>query len=398
MRPYVFNTLRKADRLARRILPDRLYGRLRGAAIVVLMPRADASGVTEQQAVAPAIFNAAPAPVAPADPAAKDETAAPRAERAARRVHSDQLGEIASDFIFRSGEVQAPGGSGLSWISPDAGTVDLVFCCAFHGRHDLLRQVVAETLSPAMPDVSVAWMLTGSSREDFEFIAQLSSEYGSVAGFCTENNPLGRKWQTCVKLASVYYNASLYGITGSDDIVSSGLIRHIVARHRRNLAATAGGGFMPAMYGTLEWLVAEVSSELEGRPQIYRCYYKYGHAMMPLGAGRFYTRDFIDRTGGILFESDRDRLLDDRGYYEVRNRGLPIEYYTVADGPVFSLKGPWQQLNPLEAFFKAGTLGIEEYSFAGYRVLRAALTRETFSRLYERAPLTEAPRCPAAAE
>jgi hypothetical protein len=159
------------------------------------------------------------------------------------------------------------------------------------------------------------------------------------------------------------------------------LIDHLILRHRQNQAHLSDASFLPAMYGTLEWLVCQAESNVRIRPQIFRCHYRYLHARMPLGAGRFYTKEFLDLTDALLFESDRDRLLDDRGYHEVTARGLPVEYFTIADGPILSIKGPWSQLNPLEAFFKSQSIGIEEYSFEAFGELRRALSGNTLRRL-----------------
>lgn len=250
-------------------------------------------------------------------------------------------------------------------------TCDLVLCCAFTGRHHILDKIVEESLADATHEVR--WMLCGSTPEDEEFIRALAAKTRKVAGFTCKNLPLGRKWQTCVHRAHSHFDASLFGIVGSDDFVSKKLIRSIVDRHVRNLQLSEVAAFMPAMYCALEWLVCHVDPKANLPPNIIKCSYEFNTAFQPLGAGRFYTQEFLNSCNGLIFDSTLDRLLDDRGFKEVIDRGKSVEYYSIEDGPLVSVKGEWKQLNSFKGFLEAKTLILEEYTFTGYAVLREAL-------------------------
>ncbi len=263
----------------------------------------------------------------------------------------------------------------------------LVLCCAFSGRDRIVERIVRESLA-ANRGAEIRWMLTGSSPEDLALIEALSRTTQQVAGFVVENRPLGRKWQSCLNYATRYYEAELYGIVGSDDFASRRLIDYVIGRHERNVEHTSEQMFLPAMYGTLEWLVCNINTQSGATPQILKCSYEYGSAFEPLGAGRFYTRQFLDDCGGLLFESDKERLLDDRGYFELRDRGYKLEYYTLEDGPLVSVKGDWAQLNTIEDFFAAATLTVEEYSFRGRRLLSEAMAAHSVSYLFKPTPFS----------
>jgi hypothetical protein len=221
-------------------------------------------------------------------------------------------------------------------------------------------------------------MLAGSSDEDRGFMERLAGETGRVSGLVCDNAPLGRKWQTCVRAAHRLYNADLYAITGSDDILSHRLIEHVVRSREADLAKPAGVG--PDFYCVTGWLVHGEAPGFD--PMLLKCSYRWEKAFQPLGAGRFYSRQFLDRVSGLVFDSGRARGLDGRGYGLVRELGGLVAYCTVEDGPVVSIKGEWEQLNRLETFFRVDTLLIEECSFEGYRLLRASLHPETFARLF----------------
>ena len=101
-------------------------------------------------------------------------------------------------------------------------------------------------------------------------------------------------------------------------------------------------------------------------------------AFQPLGAGRFYTRGFLDSCGGTIFDSTLDRLLDDRGFQRIIDQGGSVEYFSIEDGPLISVKGDWGQMNAFDAFLEADTLVLDEFSFAGQALLRESLSSATF--------------------
>jgi hypothetical protein len=253
----------------------------------------------------------------------------------------------------------------------------LVLCCAFLGRHDILRAIVEESLS-SDEGKHVGWMLAGSTKEDYQLIQSLADKHPRIAGFTVPNDPLGQKWQACVYHALQHFEAPLYGITGSDDVVSRKLIDHIIERDLRNKEAALNRHLVPSMYGTMEWLICQTPG-----PQITRCCYSIRKLFQPLGAGRFYTQEFLKACGGKIFESAKSRHLDDRGFIEATRRGAIFEYYTVEDGAIISVKGGWKQLNGVAKIIDSNQVEMEEFTFFGQDLVRGMVSEETFNLLIE---------------
>lgn len=260
-------------------------------------------------------------------------------------------------------------------------TCELVICCAFTGRHEILERIIEESFA-ANEMEGVRWFLAGSTEDDEKFIRAISLRTRRVAGMIVENRPLGRKWQTCMKLAHRHFDAGLYAITGSDDMLSHTLVDHVIRRHRLNRATVSDQRFLPALYASYEWLVLHNNAKSNLVPQIIKCSYKNNIAFQPLGAGRFYSGAFMDECDGFVFESQLERLLDDRGYELVKRRDKAVEDITLEDGVILSVKGNWAQMNTLDGFLASKTLVLHDYSFKGYDVLRKNLSDASCRQLF----------------
>lgn len=268
-----------------------------------------------------------------------------------------------------AGWVPAPAATGTDGRVP----CDLVICCAFQGRHAVLREIVLESLTAA-PEVELYWVLTGSTDEDLAFIREIAAETGRVGGFVCANRPLGRKWQSCVRQAYLRFDAALTAITGSDDILPGAFLQRLAAQHREAMAQGLAPSFQPALHGTNNWLVVDIDPASAYGGGIYRCSYRPGQTFQPVGAGRFYSRHALALVEGHLFDSRAARLLDDRGYYEIASRGLHTEYYDLDTGPLVSVKGPWAQMNRMDKLESSRSVRFEDASFDGAARLRRVLS------------------------
>lgn len=368
MKSIIFSIVRSGKRVLRFFLPERIFVRVIQAARVVLIyyPKSLKEYILYVFRMLPNII---------------------KLPFTRKTKHSNELATPIGPFVECGGTLISSDEMLLENIENNGEVCELVLCCAFTGRHRIIEKIIEETLCSNEAQ-GVRWMLTGSTQEDEKFIRALSRKTGKVAGFIVENRPLGRKWQTCMNYATRYYESQLYGITGSDDIISNQLVDYIIRRHQKNVELINNPFFLPGMYGTLEWLVCHTNNQHTLVPQIIKCSYRYDTAFEPLGAGRFYTRKFLEECGGLIFESNLERLLDDRGYFEVRNRGKSLEYYTIEDGPLISVKGDWVQLNSIGDFLSAKTLTLEEYSFAGYDHLKKSLSDATHKFLFKPAKIS----------
>ena len=247
----------------------------------------------------------------------------------------------------------------------------LVICCAFRGRHTVLDLVIREALA-AQNSTDLRWLLCGSTPEDWDFIQRWHQRDPRVSGIITRNDPLGQKWQTVVATAHQIYDAGRIGITGSDDVLTAGLVDHVLTR------GPLQPGQSPLM-GCFEWL----TYSRRPLPQFYHCQYHTTRLVQPLGAGRFYDGAFVDALGGRIFDSTRPNGLDDRGFSEVISRGYGADCYHPENHGLISVKGTWEQLNSLEAVLRTNTVIITEYSFAAYTHLRAQMSPEGFRQMID---------------
>jgi hypothetical protein len=262
-------------------------------------------------------------------------------------------------------------------------TCDVVVCCAFYGRYEILDLVLEEGAAHrADGGPRTMYCLVGSSPDDVEFLERVTLNNPNVFGTIVKNNPVGSKWQHSISAAYQLCDFELLGITGSDDILTSKLIYTIVERHRENKVNDRKGSLLPGLYATMEWLIYARGAQQNHMPQVVKCNYKLDSATIPLGAGRFYSREFIQKIGGVLFEIKRDILLDNFGFEALNKLGMAVEYYRVQDGSVCSVKGDWIQMNEFDDILTSKSVDSQEFSFEGYTLLKNQMTPEAFNKLF----------------
>jgi hypothetical protein len=258
---------------------------------------------------------------------------------------------------------------------------DCVVACAFLGRYEVLNLMVTEATST--PDgYRTIVCLAGSTDEDAHFLEKLTTQNPLVIGFLTDNSPVGRKWQNAVDSARYLIDFDLIAITGSDDIIPIGTLTEIIDRHRLCMSDESIAPYATSLYGTMEWLILSESNKDIISPQLVKCNYRLGSAIMPLGAGRFYSRQIMDYFDGDIFDVSKNRHLDDKGFYKVRDGGFGVEYFNVTQGAILSVKGNWVQMNAFDDILKAPRCEVTEFSFEGYAILKKQMTHATFDRLF----------------
>lgn len=152
------------------------------------------------------------------------------------------------------------------------------------------------------------------------------------------NNPLGAKWQHAVDKARDL-DPDLLVITGSDDV--------LIADEAKLLQALDGYD----MAGPRSFLA------FDGK-QHYQCRYRK-HVDMPIGGGRVYRRSLLDKMRWKLFDTGRDRWLDEQGYYGAMRHGARVLCEDVIPGlQVVALKGEWPQKNPLAKYIRGRNLDV----------------------------------------
>lgn len=250
----------------------------------------------------------------------------------------------------------------------------LVIICAFTKRYEILAQSIKESFNSHYSS-DIRWVLCGSTQDDFTFIKTIQHEMGhKISGILWNNNPLGEKWQAAVSFAKECYNSELYAITGSDDILSSGLLNSIIKLHLSNKKP-------PAAYCTRQWTIGCFNQTDGSFPGYIRCTQKQTDYFIPIGAGRFYTDSFLKTVNYKIFDETLERCLDDYSYLKIKELNLDVHFYSPAEGLLLSIKGNWAQMNSINAILQASSINSQEYSIKEYPYLQQNLSESTLNYL-----------------
>lgn len=273
------------------------------------------------------------------------------------------------------------------YLDKEVGTeCELVICTAFHGRFEILETSIAESFNSKFCE-KLRWVLCGSDSDDGLFIENAIRKYKKISGFLWANNPLGAKWDACVKMAGQLYKSELYCILGSDDILSFSLIDNIIEKHKIYQAAinnsvnvSKSGTLIPAMYYTDDWCI--VNKTQYDTATVLSCNRLQDNHYIPIGAGRFYTRSFLKQSNFHIFDVSRENCLDDYGYLKVRGMALKTERYSYSEGYLISVKGSWKQMNSIQAIVNAESIYCYDYTINAYNNFKSLISPSTYNYLF----------------
>jgi hypothetical protein len=176
-------------------------------------------------------------------------------------------------------------------------------------RIDLLEDIILESFES---NVQVSWLIVGSSQKDMQFIEKMTSKHpNKVSGFLEKNNPLGKKWQSLI-FASEEVEFDLLGITGSDDLIFKETYNQIIKRFK-SLNNNSKENDSIGLFCFNDWYVI-------GEKELFNAQY-YNNSFQPVGAGRFFTKKFLKNIDYELFDVEINKLLDDKGYYQIERNG-----------------------------------------------------------------------------
>ncbi len=147
------------------------------------------------------------------------------------------------------------------------------------------------------------------------------------------NEPLGRKWNAGVEKAREM-GANPLIIVGSDDFLSNKL---------RN-----GHSFI----GLTKWFSFD-----EVGKSMYHTEYINFNKEFPIGSGRAYSKELLDKCDWQIFDIKAKRLLDDLGYKQARDFGK----IALLDTPeILAVKGKWICMNPIKAYLTSKNIKAEK--------------------------------------
>lgn len=208
------------------------------------------------------------------------------------------------------------------------------FVIASHGRLPIVLQNVYNLL--LMGEV----FIVVSDQEEYKKL----KESLPCNVYLAPNTPLGNKWQYAVSYAREF-NPSCLIICGSDDFLSSDYVE--------NAMKIIDKGF--DFIGVNGWWMTDGKDH-------YKAKYKHRQDF-PAGSGRVFTKKCLDKINWQIFDTKRDRLLDDKALYQLK-RAI-IKTYISQDAEkdglrILAVKGDWDVLNPLEKFLTSSTIQIEK--------------------------------------
>lgn len=202
--------------------------------------------------------------------------------------------------------------------SQQPATPRVVVCIASHERSAPLR-IVLRCLPPEWHALIVV-----STAKDAADVHAIGRANTTVHEF--PNDIVGAKWQHAVDRARAL-EPDLLAITGSDDCLIADTAQLVKTMHGHDMLALN-------------------SFHIFDGKQHYKCGYR--SMVVPIGGGRFYSRALLDKMRWRLFDTTKNRGLDDFGYWNAQRNGARI---LIADDHaglrVVGLKGPWPMYNSM---------------------------------------------------
>lgn len=200
-----------------------------------------------------------------------------------------------------------------------------VVVIATHARKQIttlnIKSLQAQSIAPQI-------VVVCSLPEEAEYYGQFG-----VYTVLKDNVPLGLKWQAGIHKAHDL-NADRVIITGSDDILSKGFIEKY----------SNGNDFT----GFSSWYTFD-----QVKNEVFKTEYINHVKGFPLGAGRVYTKSFLDHIRWKVFNPEMNIRLDDQGFQQAKKHGRCV---ILNEPEVLLVKGNWKSMNPMERFYESKTL------------------------------------------
>ena len=178
----------------------------------------------------------------------------------------------------------------------------IVISC-MHGRHSTVKYCLEK-----MPFIDVVMIY--SNDEDGEFLDQFENVMAKAK---VKNKPLSHKWNTAIKcLAQVDFDAVI--LLGSDDYIDEAFLEFA----SKNIKGFDMIGFHDAYY------------ESEQGDYYWRGYDNHRKGE-PVGAGKVYSRKFLESIGYNLFPEHRDIGLDGISWRVVKRSNAKVKIFSLKE-------------------------------------------------------------------
>lgn len=198
-------------------------------------------------------------------------------------------------------------------------------------------------------------ILVCSLYQEYEYY---SEKFDGVTVMISPNQPLGAKWSFGAKYAK-HFNADPLIILGSDDLLGRDFIKNMCAQMDR------GFDFI----GVNRWWLI---NERDGKAYLM----EYAKKDFPLGGARAYSARLLKKLDYVVFDSKKNRHLDEFGYYAAKASGFPYTIIQSADEHglnIISIKGDWQTMNSADAILNAKSCVVVKEFQDGEEILKSLL-------------------------
>lgn len=149
------------------------------------------------------------------------------------------------------------------------------------------------------------------------------------------NDKLGLKWQAGIEYCKRLNPLSVI-IQGSDDVLSKEFISNVDYQVRRGID----------FVGLQRWYIYDPTLE-----SLYL--FDYTPKDFPLGGGRFYSRNMLDKINWKVFDTSRNSCLDDMGWNKAKAYNYKLIRKTEESNVhILAIKGNWKVMNKLEDTLK----------------------------------------------
>lgn len=169
-------------------------------------------------------------------------------------------------------------------------------------------------------------ILCVSSQQEFHYF---KTKYHTVVVVRHPNTPLGSKWHHGVQMSRTL-NANPLIILGSDDILGENYIENCTK------LTLVGNHFI----GLQRFYIHQ-------KGNAYLVDYL---ANMPIGSGRCYSAEMLKKLDYNIFDTQRNKHLDDLGFDKTRASELKVKWVRDVIGEnliVHAIKGDWPMMNPV---------------------------------------------------
>lgn len=213
--------------------------------------------------------------------------------------------------------------------------MDTIICLiAIYNRHQIVKLNVELLKKQTIP---IKIILIVSTIKDKKLAECLNVDY-----IFANNQPLGLKWQQGLEYCKKY-NPQAIIINGSDDLLT--------ANYCESIYKYILDGY--DQVGLNNWYIYDTANKKTFLSS-------YVDKNLMIGCGRIVSRKILDKIRWSYFPINKSTGLDGYSLKQVKDCGGKIKILNASSFYPISVKGPWEQINPINNYLKNKKLAVKE--------------------------------------